>query len=136
MSENRRTEIEDIELVDEIEEDNSVEQIRDELFEKLKISLLDEDRLIKKFYKFCNEYCEFDYDEMGLDFEEGEGILRRANKIREKLLLSLEEKIQISFDDVSIDTLHTMIIAHTKYQEQSFKIVIEIFEDSFDLEIV
>lgn len=137
MNENRVTQIVDEEIEDFKEiEPRSKEEIADELFEKLKDALLQEDRLIKKFYGFLDGYTEFDYDEMGLDFDEAEDLLRKANKIKDKIVLSLQEKLDISFYDISIETLHMMIIAHTKYEDEIFKIIIEVAQDSFDLEVI
>lgn len=143
MSVTRKTEIIDEEIED-FDEDTqkeileaSPESIRDELFEAVKNALLDEDeiRLLKKFYHYAEQHTEYDFDDMGLDFQEGEDILRRCNTLKTKIIEKLQELLELEFTDINIDTLHMMITSKTIYKEQSFKVVIEIFEDSFDLEI-
>ena len=143
MSETRKTEILDVEIEDfneetkeEIEE-ASYESIRDELFESIKNALLDEDeiRLLKKFYHYAEQHTEYDFDDMGLDFEESEDLLRRCNTLRDKIVEKLQEILELEFKETSIDTLHMLIVTRTTYKEQNFKVIIEVFEDSFDLEI-
>jgi len=156
MNENRQTEIISEELEDSVEEiENNNEEIetniedqeseetvdpriekRDQLFEDIKNTLLNQDRLLTKFFAHSDEHCEFDYEEMGLSFEEEEDHLRRTNKLKDKILDSLEENIEIKCINRTIDTLHNMIICDTSYNEESFRIVLEVFEDSFNLEIV
>jgi len=162
MKENRQTEIINEELPEEIEENETlvetetlqeeteeqenteVEEVevdprvekRDQFFEEIKNVLLDQDRLLTKFYAHSDEHCEFDYEEMGLSFEEEEDHMRRTNKLKDKILDSLEEKIETKCNNRTIDTLHNMIICDAPYQEESYRVVIEVFSDSFDLEIV
>ncbi len=143
MSETRKTEIIDEEIEDfedesleSQEEIESPESIRDELFEKIKDALLEEDpiRLLKKFYQYAEEHTEYDFDDMGLDFEEGEDVLRRCNTLKDKIIDTLNNSFEeLEFTPATIDTLHMMIITTTTYKEQNFKVIIEVFEDSFDL---
>ena len=132
MNENRTTQIVDEELEEDLD---PREVLRDEIFEKFKLALLDEDRLLQKFYKFCDVYSEFEFDESGFNMEESEDILKRAHKIKEKLLISLEEKLSLNFENIQIDSLNIQIEFTTKVEDDTFKIIIDIFEDSFDLEI-
>lgn len=143
MNETRKTEIIDEEIED-FDQDTqkeileaSPESVRDELFEAVKNALLDKDeiRLLKKFYHYGEQHTEFDFDEMGLDFQESEDVLRRCNTLQTKIIERLQELLELEFTDTSIDTLHMMIVSKTIYKEQNFKVVIEVFEDSFDLEI-
>jgi hypothetical protein len=144
MSETRKTELIDEEIEDfdeEIQEEiiePSIESIRDNLFESIKNALLDEDeiRLLKKFYHYAEQHTEFDFDDMGLDFNEGEDLHRRCNTLKNKIIEKLQELLELEFQETTIDTLHMVIITHTTYKEQTFKIVIEVFEDSFDLELI
>jgi hypothetical protein len=144
MSETRKTELIDEEIEDfdeEIQEEiiePSIESIKDNLFESIKNALLDEDeiRLLKKFYHYAEQHTEFDFDDMGLDFNEGEDLHRRCNTLKNKIIEKLQELLELEFQETTIDTLHMVIITHTTYKEQTFKIVIEVFEDSFDLELI
>lgn len=150
MEENRKTEIaEELETSNEEQETNTIEEEtvqeveidpriekRDQLFENVKNELLEQDRLLKKFFDHSDEHCEFDYEEMGLSFEEEEDLIRRANKLKDKILDNIEEKLEIECLDRKIDTLHNMIITDTSFEEEKFRVIIEVFEDSFDLEIV
>ena len=119
----------------EIEIDPRVEK-RDQFFEEIKNVLLEQDRLLKKFFAHSDEHCEFDYEEMGLSFEEEEEHLKRTNKLKDKILNTLEENTETECSNRTIDTLHNMIICDAPYQEEKFRVVIEVFEDSFDLEII
>ena len=154
MNETRQTEIIENELEDSVENTEEVEQNevqeeevveeeidpriekRDQFFEEVKNVLLEQDRLLTKFFAHSDEHCEFDYEEMGLSFEEEEDHLRRTNKLKDKILDQLEENIETKCTNRTIDTLHNMILCEAPFQEEKFKVVIEVFEDSFDLEIV
>jgi len=109
---------------------------RDQLFEDVKNVLLNQDRILKKFFLHSDEHCEFDYEEMGLSFEEEEEHLRRTNKLKDKILDNLETDLSIQCKNREIDTLHNMIICDSSFEEETFRIVLEVYEDSFDLEII
>ncbi len=148
MSENRVTKIVENELPDteelelsSIEDaettelDEQREEFRDELFEQLKIALVDEQRLLKRFYDFCGEYDSFEYDEMGLNMEEAKEVLRKTNKIRDKFLNSIEEKLLYIFENIETNTLTSILSFDLDTKEFKYKVVIEVFENSFNLEI-
>jgi len=130
----RLTQIED-EIEDSSEELSLSDEFKDEVFEKLKIALLDEKRLIKRFCDFCEEYTNFEYDEMGMNMEEGEDILRKTNKIRDKFLNSIEEKLLYIFENIETNPLTRIVIFDLDAKEYQYKVIIEFFEDSFNLEI-
>ena len=132
---NEGTKLSEEQETEEVVIDPKVEK-RDQFFEEIKSVLLEQDRLLKKFFDHSDEHCEFDYEEMGLSFEEEEDHIRRTNKLKDKILNSLEEKIETKCNNRTIDTLHNMIICDAPYQEESFRVVIEVFSDSFDLEVV
>ena len=154
MNETRQTEIIENELEDSVEITEEVEQNvvqedvaveekidprvekRDQFFEEIKTVLLEQDRLLTKFFAHSDEHCEFDYEEMGLSFEEEEDHLRRTNKLKDKILDQLDATIETKCTNRTIDTLHNMILCEAPFQEENFKVVIEVFEDSFDLEVV
>jgi hypothetical protein len=133
MSEDRETKI----IEDEIEENelNQEKNLRDEIFEKLKTSMIDEKRLIGRFYDFCEEHTNFEYDEMGMNMEEGKDILKKADKIRDKVLISIQEKLFYIFENVETNTLTNIISFDLDAREFKYRVVIEVFKDSFNLEI-
>lgn len=145
MEENRQTEIieeieenqiEDIESTEENEEKVSRVSIRDNFFEQIKNELLNQERLLKKFFAHSDDHCEFDFEVMGLSFEEEEELVRRIHILKNKILDNLETELTIKCTDRKVDTLHNMIICDSEFEENKFRIVIEVFEDSFDLEVV
>lgn len=134
----RVTTIVDEEIIKDI--DNSIEEIkndeqRDEVFENLKIALIEEKRLLGRFSTFCEEHNNFEYDEMGMNMEEGEEILRMTNKIRDKFLATIEEKLLYIFQNVETHTLTHMITFDLDAKENQYKVIIEVLENSFNLEV-
>jgi formamidopyrimidine-DNA glycosylase len=125
--------IEEEELTQEQQEAKEI--LKDEVFEKLKIALLEESRLIGRFYEFCEEHTHFEYDEMGMNMEEGEDILRKADKIRDKFLNIIEEKLLYIFDNIETNSITRMITFDLDAKEFQYRVVIEVFQDSFNLEI-
>ena len=123
----------DIETEDTI---SQKEKIKDEVFEKLKNQLIVEARLIKRFYQFCKEYNEFEYDEQGLNMEESDDILRKANKIRDKFLTSIEQNLLFVFENIQTNSLTSMITFDLDTREFQYKVIIEVEENSFNLEVL
>jgi hypothetical protein len=128
----RETEIIEEELEEVID---LKEQFKEEVFDKLKIALIDEKRLLKKFHDYCEEYNNFEYDEMGMNMEEGEDVLRLTNKIRDKILTTIEEKLLYIFENAEINTLTHIILFNLDAKEYQYKVIVEVFEDSFNLEL-
>ena len=122
----RRTEINDCEIDD-------IEEQRDELFSKLSDALLEEKRLLKRFYDFCEEYNNFEFDEMGLNMDGADDILRKANKIRDLILSNIEENLSYVFENNKLQVLTKSFIADLKIQEKSYKVSVEVKSDSFNL---
>ena len=135
MNENRRTTIVEEELEDF---DNDISTQRDEIFEQFKLALLNETptRLLGKFYNYCNEYVNFEFDESALNMDEAEDVLRKMNILRDKLLASLEENLPYTFEDIKTDTRNFQISFSITLEDMKYKIILEVFQDSFDLEIV
>jgi len=125
----RRTEIVDIELSD-------TDEFQDEIFSKLLDAFKDEQRLLKRFFDFCDEYNHFEFDEMGINMDEADDVLRKTYKIRDLLLSHVEDKLLYIFDDVESDTLSKTIFLNFDLEEKSFKLIIEVMSDSFNLELV
>ena len=111
-------------------------EIQDEVFEKLKLSLLDEIRLLKKFKQFCIDYNDFEYDEIGMNMEESEDILRKAYKIRDKFLSTVETKCLYKFNNIETDVLTNIIKFDLESEKLQCKVKLDISEDSFNLEII
>jgi len=124
----RRTEINDCELED-------TEEFRDEIFLKLSDALLDEKRLLKRFYEFCENYNNFEFDEMGINMDESDDLVRKANKIRDLILSKIEDKLLYIFDSVKSDILTKSISLNLDLKEASYKVIIEVQNDSFNLEL-
>lgn len=124
----RRTEIIDCEIDD-------VEEFRDEVFSKLSSALLEEKRLMRRFYDFCEEYNNFEFDEMGINMDESNDLLRKINKIRDLFLSNIEDKTLYLFDDVESGTLTKTITMDLDVKEISFKVIIKVMSDSFNLEL-
>ena len=126
---------EDTKEVQEVEIELRIKK-RDQLFDEIKNALITQDRILKKFFTYSDEHCEFDFEEIGLSFQEEEDHLRRTNKLKDKILDNVERLLEIKLANRKIDTLHNMIICDSAFDEEKFRIVIEVYEDSFDLEVV
>lgn len=125
----RRTEIVEYEIDD-------LEELRDEVFSKLSDALIGEKRLLKRFYDFCEEYNNFDFDELGINIDESEDLLRKANKIRDLFLFNIEEKLLYIFDNITTNTSTRMISLDLDTKESSYKVIIEVKSDNFNLELL
>jgi len=135
MSENRQTQI----IEEEIEDfDDTISLKRDEIFEQFKLALLDTDstRLLGKFYNYCDQYVNFEFDESAMNMDEADDVLRKVNILRDKLLTSLEQSLNYTFENVKTDTKNFQISFILTLEDVKYKIILEVFEDSFDLEIV
>jgi len=134
MSENRKTEIVEEEIEDFEEE---LASKRDEVFEQFKLALLNEDptRILGKFYNYCYQYTNFEFDESAMNMDEADDVLRKVNILRDKLLESLEEILSYRFEDIKTNTLEFQISFTTTIEDNKYTIIIEVFPDSFDLEI-
>ena len=131
-NEKRVTDIVEEEIIENIDEN---EEHRNEVFENLKIALIEQKRLLARFCTFCEEHNNFEYDEMGMNMEEGEDILRMTNKIRDKFLAVIEEKLLYIFQNTATNTLTHIITFDLDTKENQYKVVIEVLEDSFNLEV-
>ncbi|MEA3497517.1 MAG: hypothetical protein U9R16_00525 [Campylobacterota bacterium] len=129
----RKTEIIEEEI---IESEEVLSNIRDEVFEDIKLALIDEKRLLGRFIDFCDEYNNFEYDEMGENMEEATAVLNRCDKIRNKFLANIEEKLLCVFENVETNTLTNMISCNVDTKENQFKVVIEVMDNSFNLEVI
>lgn len=125
----RSTEIVDEELVDDID------TLKEEVFSQLSASLIEEKRLLKRFYDFCDEYNNFEFDEMGINMDESDDVLRKTNKIRDLFLSNIEENLLYIFNNVESNTLTRVITFDLDAKEDSFKVIIEVMSDSFNLEL-
>ena len=122
------------EVAEDIEEE-IVDELQDEIFDKLKDALVGEARLVKRFYDFCLEHNSFEFDEMGMNMEEAEEVLDRANKIRDKLLANIENLTLYKFSSVKTDEVYCKILFDIIVEEESRHCIIEADNDSFDLEV-
>ena len=134
MSEERSTQIVDEEIIEE--QIDPRDEFKDEVFQNMKSALVEEKRLIRRFYDFCEEHTHFEYDEMGMNMEEGEDILRKTDKIRDKFLNTVEEKLLYIFENTETNTLTRIITFDLDTKEFQYKVILEVFDDSFNLEII
>ncbi len=150
MSEERLTKIENEEILDqnevevqensgeqsEAEETDPKEAAREEIFENLKNGFMEQRRLLGRFLEFSEEHAESEFDEMGSSAEESAELLRRADKIRDKVLSEIEQKYFYIFENVETNTLLNMIIFYLDAMEYQFKVILEVEKDGFHLEVV
>ena len=114
---------------------DSAEELRDEVFLELSSTLIDEKRLIKRFYDFCDDYNNFEFDEMGINMHESDNILRKMNKIRDLFLLNIKEKLLYIFDNVESNSLTRIITFDLDTSKNNYKVILEVMSDSFNLEL-
>ncbi len=123
-------------MSDIIEESGEIElELKDIIFDKLKLALIDEKRLLKRFNDFCEEYSNFEYDEMGMNMEEGEDVLLRVNKIRDKFLTSIQTNLSYEFINIETFVVTHILAFDINIEENSFRVILEVLEDSFNLEV-
>ena len=133
MSDERKTDI--INSDTEIKDEEIVDELQDEIFEKLKEALIEESRLVKRFYDFCLEFNSFEYDEMGMNMEESDEVLERANKIRNKLLNNIMAITSYQFNNIKTDEVSYKILFDIIIDDNTKHCIIEADSDSFDLEV-
>ena len=125
----RLTNIVDCEIVD-------FDELRDELFDELSTALVDEKRLMKRFYDFCEDYNNFEFDEMGINMNEADEVLRKADKIRSRFLTNIEDKLFCSFSNVETTVLIQSISMNLTSKDINYKVTIKVMADSFSLEVL
>lgn len=112
------------------------EELIDEVFSNLSKALKDEKRLLKRFYEFCDEYEEFDYDESGINMDEAKDLLRKADKIRDLILSNIQEKLTYHFSNIKTQTSSKTFVAKVKADDEEYTMIVEVMQDSFNLEIM
>ncbi|RLA73997.1 MAG: hypothetical protein DRG78_21745 [Epsilonproteobacteria bacterium] len=137
MSENneelRKTEI--IEIEEGELEDELIDELQDEIFDNLKDAMIKESRLLKRYYDFCFEYNSFEFDEMGMNMEEAEEVLQRANKIRDILMSNISNITKYEFASIKTDEVYYKILFDIIIEDGTKHCIIEVDIDSFDLEV-
>ncbi len=118
------------------EEIDPKEAAREEVFENLKNGFMEQRRLLGRFLEFSEEHAESEFDEMGASQEESAEILRRADKIRDKILVELEQKYLYIFENIETNTLLNMIIFYVDSMQYRFKVILEVEKDGFNLEVI
>jgi hypothetical protein len=113
------------------EQDN----INDEIFKLLKDNLIDEARLLKRFYEFCYEYNNFEYDESGFNFDEGQDIPKKINKIRDKLLLNIKNNIDYDIQNIKTIEANYKFLFDIIIDENIKHCIVKVDVDSFELEL-
>lgn len=133
MSEERVTEIKD----EEIGQDqlDPREELKNEIFVNLKEAFVEEQRLLGRFLEFSREHSNLEFEEHTTQ-EESDEALRKANKIRDKLLAPIQEKYLYIFDHVETNTLVDMIVFHLDAKDHQYKVVLEVLDEGFNLEVI
>jgi hypothetical protein len=110
----------------------------DSIFEELKSALIDQQRLLKRFYDFCLAYQDFEFDEMGLNIDDAQNEKRKALKIKDKLIeelnISLKMSIEATFTDTLKNSINLLVIFNINESKKSVEFVLSVEENSFTLE--
>ena len=130
MNSNRKTKI-----VEDTFDEEVYDELQDEIFDKMQDALINEAMLVKKFYDLCLEFNSFEYDESGINVEESDVILERANETRDKLLNSIEQTTSYKFNNIKTDEVDYKILFDIIVDDSINHCTIEADFDSFDLEI-
>lgn len=116
------------------------EDMSETIFEELKAILLNEQRLLSRFYEYCLAYQNFEFDEMGLNMDEADEEKRKALKIKEKLISTINEKFEYTIKNNSADILNNTIQLDIEFEDESetklLKYNITVEEDGFSIEIL
>ena len=125
----RRTAIVDEELFED-------ENFEEEVFTIISAAFKDEQRLLKRFYDFCGEYVNFEYDESGNNIDQSNDIVRKINKIRDLILSNIEEKLTCRFDNTDSNIQEKVIKSDISIQNAQYTITIRVLIDGFHLELL
>ena len=71
-----------------------------------------------------------------MNMDEAEDVLRKINILRDKLIESLEETLSYKFENIKTNTMQFQISFRTTIEDIKYTVIIEVFPDSFDLEII
>ncbi len=122
--------------------------MKDEIYEKLEDAIAQESRLVEKTKDYMLQYFDFEYDEMGINMEEADALMKRVEKLCTKLVDNLATHIDMSLDIMEIDcskaTINMLLHTHEEINKGSgeietvpisipFALVIE--DDGFVLEV-
>ena len=112
----------------------------DTIFEDLKSSLLEQTRLLERFYEFCLAYQDFEFDEMGLNIDEAKNEKRKALKIKDKLIAQLYNTLDHPIEELCTDILKNSINLVIKYNINESKKIVEfkiyVNKGNFTLELI
>lgn len=135
MSEEIKEEFLDKENQELKEQEQQRQNLRDEVFESFKNGLLENKTLLEKFLIYSREYNSMEFSEFS-DPEDMEDTLRKANKLRDKLLTIIEDQNQYILESAQTNTLTDMIVVNIDVKGYQFKIIIEVLDEGFNLEVV
>lgn len=129
----RKTEICDIELDDEI---CFEDEQKDEVFKNLSLALVNEKRLLNRFYEFCDEYTNFDFDESGINFDDASELTRKAKKIGDLLLHNIEASLLYKFDNIKYNIEKYTLTVNFELNNYKYNVNIKVMNGSFNLEVL
>lgn len=121
--------------MDQNTQKDQTQTIKDSVFENFKKGLLQNKNLLEKFLKYSKEHSELEFTEFSTE-EQAQEALRRADKIRDKLLSIVEEENNYILEVAETNTLVDMIIAKIDAQGYQCKVIIEVYDEGFNLEVV
>jgi hypothetical protein len=70
-----------------------------------------------------------------MNMEDGEDLMRKAIKIRTKFMKNIQDDTDLEFSNITTDTVNNRLGFDTIKDDDTFEIKLDLFEDSFDLEI-
>lgn len=117
------------------DEESKKELLRDEVFESFKKELLENKTILEKFLRYSKEHNSLEFTEFS-EPEEIEESLRKANKLRDKLLKNIEQKYDYILESSNTNTTIDMITAQIDTQGYQYKVVIEALDEGFNLEVL
>ena len=116
--------------------DDAKQELTNNIFEKLKSAFIDQERLMSRFVLFCINYRDFEYDEMGMNMDESEDIIRKANKICTKLLINIQSELVYTFNNININIVSNSFCFELTKEDYQFVITVEVLKDSFNINII
>jgi len=129
----RQTEISDLEIDDPI---STEEEERERVFQEISFALIAQKRLMKRFYYFCEEYVNFEFDESGINFDEASELKRKAEKIRDLIFHNIESMLAYNLENINSNVEQSIITMNFKTEENTYNITIEVLNNSFNLEVL
>lgn len=105
-----------------------------EIYNNIKETFLEEARLIGRLDHFFNEFIDFEFDEMGINYEEVDEIAKKAQKINDKLIKNINEKTSLNITTKRVDIENRKVEYRVEFEEEESDFAILIENDGFTIE--